>query len=103
MIDSHPSEADDSAAAVSALARDAAVRIERRRQRDPPGRVATRRVRAALPIVTRGSGDETEEVVHAIDARRLGGVRELDVAILDGSTSCVSIPRCRRKVSNNCA
>jgi len=58
-------------------------------------RVATRRVRAALSIVTRGSkGRKLTKVVSRL-TRTLGRVRELDVAILslDELASDVSVPR----------
>jgi len=45
-------------------------------------RVATRRVRAALPIVTRGSRRRKLKKSFTRLTRALGGVRELDVAIL---------------------
>jgi len=57
-------------------------------------RVATRRVRAALPIVTRGSkGRKLTKVVSRL-TRALGRVRELDVALqnLDELASDVSVP-----------
>ena len=58
-------------------------------------RVATRRVRAALPIATRGSRRRKlkKSVTHM--TRALGGVRELDVAILtlDELASDPSVPR----------
>jgi CHAD domain-containing protein len=57
-------------------------------------RVATRRVRAALPIVTRGSkGRKLTQVVSRL-TRALGRVRELDVALLnlDELASDVSVP-----------
>jgi len=45
-------------------------------------RVATRRVRAALPLVTRGSkGRKLKKAVSRL-TRALGGVRDLDVALL---------------------
>jgi CHAD domain-containing protein len=58
-------------------------------------RVATRRVRAALSIVTRGSkGRKLTKVVSRL-TRTLGRVRELDVAILslDELASDPSVPR----------
>jgi CHAD domain-containing protein len=58
-------------------------------------RVATRRVRAALPIVTRGSkGRKLTKVVSRL-TRALGGVREHDVALLtlDELASDASVSR----------
>jgi CHAD domain-containing protein len=57
-------------------------------------RVATRRVRAALPIVTRGSRRRKLKKSFTRLTRALGGVRELDVAILtvDELASDPSIP-----------
>jgi CHAD domain-containing protein len=58
-------------------------------------RVATRRVRAALPIVARGSkGRKLTKVVSRL-TRALGRVRELDVAILnlDELASDASVPK----------
>jgi len=58
-------------------------------------RVATRRVRAALPIVTRGSSRRKLKKSFTRLTRALGGVRELDVAILtlDELASDPSVPR----------
>lgn len=58
-------------------------------------RVATRRVRAALPIVTRGSRRRKLKKSFARLTRGLGGVREVDVAVLtlDELTSDASVPR----------
>jgi len=58
-------------------------------------RVATRRVRAALSIVTRGSKSRKLTKVVSRLTRTLGRVRELDVAILslDELASDVSVPR----------
>jgi CHAD domain-containing protein len=58
-------------------------------------RVATRRVRAALPIVTRGSRRRKLKTSFTRLTRALGGVRELDVAILtlDELASDPSVPK----------
>lgn len=58
-------------------------------------RVATRRVRAALPIVTRGSRRKKLKKSFTRLTRGLGGVRELDVAVLtlDELASDASVPR----------
>jgi CHAD domain-containing protein len=58
-------------------------------------RVATRRVRAALPIVTRGASRRKLKKSFTRLTRALGGVRELDVAILtlDELASDPSVPR----------
>ena len=58
-------------------------------------RVATRRVRAALPIVTRGSSRRKLKKSFTRLTRALGGVRELDVAILtlDELAPDPSVPR----------
>src|SRR5262245_25371418 len=58
-------------------------------------RVATRRVRAALPIVTRGSRRRKLKKSFTRLTRALGGVRELDVAVLtlDELASDASVPR----------
>ena len=58
-------------------------------------RVATRRVRAALPIVTRGSRRRKLKKSFTRLTRALGGVRELDVALLtlDELASDPSVPR----------
>ena len=58
-------------------------------------RVATRRVRAALPIATRGSRRRKLKKSFTRLTRALGGVRELDVAILtlDELASDPSVPR----------
>jgi CHAD domain-containing protein len=57
-------------------------------------RVATRRVRAALPIVTRGSRRRKLKKSFTLLTRALGGVREIDVAILtlDELASDPSVP-----------
>jgi len=58
-------------------------------------RVATRRVRAALPIATRGSSRRKLKKSFTRLTRALGGVRELDVAILtlDELASDPSVPQ----------
>jgi CHAD domain-containing protein len=58
-------------------------------------RVATRRVRAALPIVTRGARRRKLKKSFTRLTRALGGVRELDVAILtvEDLASDPSVPR----------
>jgi len=58
-------------------------------------RVATRRVRAALPIVTSGARRRKLKKSFTRLTRALGGVRELDVAILtlDELASDPSVPR----------
>ena len=58
-------------------------------------RVATRRVRAALPIATRGSRRRKLKKSFTRLTRALGGVRELDVAILtlDELASDPSVPQ----------
>ena len=58
-------------------------------------RVATRRVRAALPIVARGSRRRKLKKSFTRLTRALGGVRELDVAILtlDELASDPSVPQ----------
>jgi CHAD domain-containing protein len=58
-------------------------------------RVATRRVRAALPIVTRGARRRKLKKSFTKLTRALGGVRELDVAVLtlDELASDASVPR----------
>lgn len=58
-------------------------------------RVATRRVRAALPIVTRGSDRRKLKKRFTRLTRALGGVRELDVAVqaLDELAADPSVPR----------
>jgi CHAD domain-containing protein len=58
-------------------------------------RVATRRVRAALPIVTRGSSRRKLKKRFTRLTRALGAVREIDVAIvtLDELASDPSVPR----------
>ena len=58
-------------------------------------RVATRRVRAALPIATRGSRRRKLKKSFTRLTRALGGVRELDVAILtlDELASDPSMPQ----------
>jgi CHAD domain-containing protein len=57
-------------------------------------RVATRRVRAALPIVTRGGRRRKLKKSFTRLTRALGGVREIDVAILalDELASDASVP-----------
>ena len=58
-------------------------------------RVATRRVRAALPIVTRGSSRKKLKKAFTRLTRALGGVRELDVAVLtlDELAADPSVPK----------
>ena len=82
MIDSHPSEL---------MIRQRLLALSRTlpsaRNGDPEGihqaRVATRRMREALPLVTRGSkGRKLKKKVSRL-TRALGRVRELDVALIN--------------------
>jgi CHAD domain-containing protein len=94
MIDSHPSEL---------LVRQRLAALSRTLPSASSGdvnaihqaRVATRRVRAALPIVTRGSRRRKLKKSFTRLTRALGCVRELDVAILtlDELASDPSVPR----------
>src|SRR4030095_15249733 len=93
MIDSHPSETMIRQRLL-ALARTLPSASSGDVDAIHQARVATRRVRAALPIVTRGSRRRKLKKSFTRLTRALGGVRELDVAILtlDELVSDPSVP-----------
>jgi CHAD domain-containing protein len=94
MNDSHPSE-QMIRLRLSALARELPSASSGDVNAIHQARVATRRVRAALPIVTRGSRRRKLKRSFTRLTRALGGVRELDVAILtlDELKSDPSLPK----------
>ncbi len=94
MNDSHPSE-QMIRQRLSALARELPSASSGDVNAVHQARVATRRVRAALPIVTRGSRRRKLKRSFTRLTRALGGVRELDVAILtlDELVSDPSVPK----------
>jgi CHAD domain-containing protein len=94
MNDSHPSE-QMIRLRLSALARELPSASSGDVNAIHQARVATRRVRAALPIVTRGSRRRKLKRSFTRLTRALGGVRELDVAILtlDELVSDPSLPK----------
>jgi CHAD domain-containing protein len=94
MNDSHPSE-QMIRRRLSALARELPSASSGDVNAIHQARVATRRVRAALPIVTRGSRRRKLKRSLTRLTRALGGVRELDVAILtlDELVSDPSVPK----------
>jgi len=93
MVDSHPSEMMIRQR-LSALARTLPSASTGDVNAIHQARVATRRVRAALPIVTRGCRRRKLKKSFTRLTRALGGVRELDVAILtlDELASDPSVP-----------
>jgi CHAD domain-containing protein len=93
MNDSHPSE-QMIRQRLSALARELPSASGGNVNAIHQARVATRRVRAALPIVTRGSRRRKLKKSFTRVTRALGGVRELDVAVLtlDELVSDPSVP-----------
>jgi CHAD domain-containing protein len=93
MIDSHPSETMIRQR-LTALARTLPAAASGDVNAIHQARVATRRVRAALPIVTGGSRRRKLKKSFTRLTRALGGVRELDVAILtlDELVSDPSVP-----------
>ena len=94
MNDSHPSE-QMIRQRLAALARELPSASSGDVNAIHQARVATRRVRAALPIVTRGSRRRKLKRSFTRLTRALGGVRELDVAILtlDELVSDPSVPK----------
>jgi CHAD domain-containing protein len=93
MVDSHPSETMIRQR-LTALARTLPAAASGDVNAIHQARVATRRVRAALPIVTGGSRRRKLKKSFTRLTRALGGVRELDVAILtlDELVSDPSVP-----------